>query len=308
LRVGTFQYAASTQDLDLLRRLADYAIARHHPDVREADNPYLAFYEKVLDAQASLIAQWMNIGFIHGVMNTDNVTVSGETIDYGPCAFMDTFDPNTVFSSIDHGGRYAYGNQPMIGQWNMARFAEAIAPLVDSDPEKSVPLLVDVLKTFPDRYDTYWTAGLRAKLGLSSARPDDAELFVDLLKAMHDNRVDFTMFFRQLADVLRGNREPLRALDNWIDRWLERVTADGDDLAEIAARMDRVNPVYVPRNHLVEEALAAGSEGNLSPLRTLLEVLSDPYTPRTALLIDGTDRYASPAPDGNTGYVTYCGT
>jgi uncharacterized protein YdiU (UPF0061 family) len=308
VRVGTFQYAASTQDLDLLRRLADYAIARHHPEVRDVENTYLAFYEKVLDAQASLIAQWMNIGFIHGVMNTDNVTISGETIDYGPCAFMDTFDPNTVFSSIDHGGRYAYGNQPMIGQWNMARFAEAIAPLVDPDPEKSVPLLVDVLKTFPDRYDTYWTAGLRAKLGLSTARPDDAELFVDLLKALHEHRVDFTVFFRQLADVLRGRREPLRALDAWIDRWLERVTADGDDLEAIAAGMDRVNPVYVPRNHLVEEALAAGSEGDLSPLRTLLEVLSDPYTPRADLLIDGADRYASPAPDGTTGYVTYCGT
>jgi uncharacterized protein YdiU (UPF0061 family) len=145
-------------------------------------------------------------------------------------------------------------------------------------------------------------------LGLSSPRPDDAELFVDLLKAMHELRVDFTMFFRRLADVLRGRREPLRALDTWIDRWLERVTADGDDLEAIATGMDRVNPVYVPRNHLVEEALAAGSEGDLSPLRTLLEVLRDPYTPRAALLVDGVDRFASPTPDGNTGYVTYCGT
>lgn len=313
IRVGTFQYAASTQDLDLLRRLADYAIDRHYPHARESANPYLAFYEAVVDAQASLIASWMNVGFIHGVMNTDNVTVSGETIDYGPCAFMDRFDPNTVFSSIDHGGRYAYGNQPMIGQWNMARFAEAIAPLVDADPEKSVPLLVDVLKTFPDRYDAFWTAGLRAKLGLSTSRADDTELFVDLLKALEEDRVDFTTFFRQLADVLRGRREPSRVLDSWIDRWVERVTADGDDLAAIAAGMDRVNPVYVPRNHLVEEALAVGSEGDLSPMRTLLEVLSDPYTARPELVVDGVDRYAEPAPvDPNTGapapYVTYCGT
>ena len=303
LRVGTFQYAASTQDLDLLRRLADYAIARHYPEAHDSDNPYLAFYEKVLEAQASLIARWMNIGFIHGVMNTDNVTISGETIDFGPCAFMDRFDPDTVFSSIDHGGRYAYGNQPMIGQWNMARFAEAIAPLVDPDPEKSVPLLVDVLKTFPDRYDAHWTAGMRAKLGLSTVRPDDAELLVDLLKALHENRVDFTGFFRGLAGVLRGNREPWRVLDGWVDRWLERVTADADDLGAIAEGMDRVNPVYVPRNHLVEEALAAGSDGDLSPLRTLLEVLGDPYTPRA-----GFERYADPADDDSAPYVTYCGT
>ena len=176
----------------------------------DADNPYLAFYESVLDAQASLVARWMNLGFIHGVMNTDNVTISGETIDYGPCAFMDRFDPKTVFSSIDHGGRYAYGNQPMIGQWNMARFAEAIAPLVDSDPEVSVPQLVDVLKTFPDRYDSYWKAGLRTKLGLTSERADDDEMFVDLLKSMEENHVDFTSFFRRLAMQLVVTERVLR--------------------------------------------------------------------------------------------------
>lgn len=310
LRVGTFQYAASTQDLDLLRRLADHAITRHYPEVRRADDSYLAFYESVVEAQASLIARWMNIGFVHGVMNTDNVTISGETIDYGPCAFMDVFDPDTVFSSIDHGGRYAYGNQPMIGQWNMARFAEAIAPLVDPDPEKSVPALVDVLKTFPDRYDAHWTTGLRAKLGLSSVRPDDSELFVDLLNTMRENRVDFTTFFRRLADVARGERLALHltsstpgALDTWVSRWLERVTAENRPLTEVGAEMDRVNPVYVPRNHLVEEALAAGSEGDLTNLRTLLEVLADPYTARAGL-----DRYASPAPSDAGPYVTYCGT
>ena len=303
LRVGTFQYAASTQDLDLLRRLADYAIDRHYPSAREASNPYLAFYESVLDAQASLIAHWMNVGFIHGVMNTDNVTISGETIDYGPCAFMDRFDPATVFSSIDHGGRYAYGNQPMIGQWNMARFAEAIAPLVDADPETSVPLLVDVLKTFPDRYDSYWKVGLRTKLGLTGERPDDDELFVDLLKSLEANQVDFTSFFRRLADAARGDRSGVAELSPWVDRWLERVTAESDDLVTVAAAMDAVNPVYVPRNHLVEEALAAGVDGDLSVLRTLLEVLADPYTERPGL-----ERFAEPAPADGARYVTYCGT
>jgi len=313
LRVGTFQYAASTKDVDLLRRLADYAIQRHYPSALDAENPYLAFYESVLDAQASLVARWMNIGFIHGVMNTDNVTISGETIDYGPCAFMDRFDPATVFSSIDHGGRYAYGNQPMIGQWNMARFAEAIASLVDPDPETSVPQLVEVLKTFPDRYDLYWTAGLRAKLGLVHERPDDSDLFVDLLKEMEANRVDFTSFFRRLADAARGDRSGVQSMSEWVDRWVERVTADSDDLVAVASAMDAVNPVYVPRNHLVEEALAAGSEGDLSVLRTLLEVLAHPFTERPDLMVDGVDRYADPAPlDPTTGapapYVTYCGT
>lgn len=313
LRVGTFQYAASTQDADLLRRLADYAIRRHYPSALGAENPYLAFYESVLDTQASLVARWMNVGFIHGVMNTDNVTISGETIDYGPCAFMDRFDPATVFSSIDHGGRYAYGNQPMIGQWNMARFAEAIATLVDPDPETSVPQLVEVLKTFPDRYDSYWTAGLRAKLGLVNQRPDDSDLFVDLLKEMEGNRVDFTSFFRRLADAARGDRSGVQSMSEWVDRWLERVTADSDDLVAVARAMDAVNPVYVPRNHLVEEALAAGSEGDLSVLRTLLEVLAHPFTARPELMVDGVDRYADPAPlDPRTGapapYVTYCGT
>ena len=303
LRVGTFQYVASTKDVDLLRRLADYAIDRHYPTAVDAANPYLAFYGSVLDAQASLIAGWMNVGFIHGVMNTDNVTISGETIDYGPCAFMDRFDPATVFSSIDHSGRYAYANQPMIGQWNMARFAEAIAPLVDVDPETSVPLLVEVLTSFPERYDRYWAAGLRRKLGLSSERPDDSELFVDLLRALETHHVDFTSFFRRLADVLRGDRSGVEAMTEWVDRWIERVTADSDDLVAVATAMDSVNPVYVPRNHLVEEALAAGSEGDLSVMRTLLEVLSDPYTVRAGL-----DRYASAAPADAAPYVTYCGT
>ncbi|MGA0367536.1 MAG: protein adenylyltransferase SelO family protein, partial [Ilumatobacteraceae bacterium] len=303
LRVGTFQFAASTQDLDLLRRLADYAILRHYPSARDADNPYLAFYESVLDAQASLVARWMNLGFIHGVMNTDNVTISGETIDYGPCAFMDRFDPKTVFSSIDHGGRYAYGNQPMIGQWNMARFAEAIAPLIDSDPEVSVPQLVDVLKTFPDRYDSYWKSGLRTKLGLTSERADDDEMFVDLLKSMEENHVDFTSFFRRLADAARGDRAGVASMSAWVDRWLERVTAESDDLIATATAMDRVNPAYVPRNHLVEEALAAGSEGDLSVLRTLLEALTHPFAERP-----GFDRFAEPAPADGAPYVTYCGT
>ena len=308
LRVGTFQYAATLHDRDLLRRLADYAIARHYPEAAESAHPYLDFYERVLDTQASLIARWMNIGFIHGVMNTDNMTISGETIDYGPCAFMDTFNPETVFSSIDHQGRYAYGNQPMIGQWNLARLAEAIVYLFDDDTDEAVRLATDVLVSFTDRFHRYWLAGMRAKLGLVDEHASDLDLVNDLLALLHATRVDFTSFYRALAQSLRGDSSRLDALFpdrmgllTWMPRWRTRV---GSDLATAASRMDAVNPVYVPRNHLVEEALAAGAQGDLSVMSALLEVLSDPFTERT-----GWERYAEPAPVEYTeGYATFCGT
>ncbi|MBU3689884.1 MAG: hypothetical protein B7C54_05410 [Acidimicrobiales bacterium mtb01] len=308
LRVGTFQFAATTHDNDLLKRLADYAIARHYPEVAGADNPYLSFYERVVDAQAALIARWMNLGFIHGVMNTDNMTISGETIDYGPCAFMDAFNPETVFSSIDHQGRYAYGNQPMIGQWNLARLAEAIVTLFDDDTDTAVKLATDVLVSFTERFHTYWLAGMRAKLGFDGVAEGDVEIVNDLLALLHSERVDFTSFFRTLSRSLRGDSSRLDALFAnrmgllaWMPRWRSRLGADD---AAVAERMDAVNPMYVPRNHLVEEALAAGTHGDLSVMSNLLEVLSDPYSERAGL-----ERWAEPAPIEYTeGYATFCGT
>ncbi len=305
IRVGTFQYAAAHGDTALLRRLADYSIARHHPEAAGADSPYLAFYERVLDAQASLVAQWMLVGFIHGVMNTDNMAISGETIDYGPCAFMDAFDPETVFSSIDHGGRYQYGNQPIVAQWNLARLAECLVPLLDEDKEAAIAAATEALGTFPGRYQAYWSEGMRVKLGLPEG--DHAALVDDLPALLHPARVDFTSFFRSLSSVVRGDASRARALftepsefDAWSERWLARLGPDRDAIADA---MDRANPVYIPRNHLVEEALAAATSGDLAPFERLVEVLEAPFHERPGL-----ERYAEPAPESYASYQTFCGT
>lgn len=304
LRVGSFQYARATDDLDLLRRLADHAIARHHPAAAQADNPYLALFDAVAAAQASLVAQWMCVGFVHGVMNTDNVTISGESIDYGPCAFLDVFEPTTVFSSIDEGGRYAFGNQPPITEWNLARLAEALLPLIDDDQETAVALAVEGLGRFRDRYAEAWRAGTRAKLGLPAGLDDTvATALVDeVYELMRANHVDHTGFFRALGAAARGDAEPVRGLVldlAGIDAWLERWLAVSPD----AETMDRVNPVYVPRNHLVEEALAAATAGDLAPLASLLAAVRAPYDERAGL-----ERYAEPAPDSFGDYQTFCGT
>ncbi|WP_433730475.1 protein adenylyltransferase SelO [Actinoplanes sp. CA-051413] len=304
LRVGTFQFARATGDAELLRRLADHAIARHHPHAAEAEQPYLALFEAVVAAQAALVAQWMLVGFVHGVMNTDNMTISGETIDYGPCAFMEAFDPATVYSSIDQGGRYAYGNQPAIAEWNLARLAEALLPLLHDDQEQAVALAVESLGGFRPAYNVAWSAGMRAKLGL----PDGVDATVvsplvdDLLALLHEDHVDFTSFFRTLAGAARGDAEPARrlfidlaAVDAWVARW----RALGPD----ADAMQRVNPVYIPRNHLVEEALAAATDGDLDPLERLVAAVSEPYDERPGL-----ERYAAPAPQDFGAYQTFCGT
>lgn len=247
LRVGSFQYARATDDVDLLRRLADVAIARHHPAAADAANPYLALFEAVLAVQASLVARWMLVGFVHGVMNTDNMTISGETIDYGPCAFMEAYDPDTSFSSIDEGGRYRYGYQPLAAEWNLARLAEALLPLIDEDPDRAVALAVESLKTFRPRYDAALADGMRAKLGLPAGADDAvvADLVTDLLALLQAGHVDWTSFFRRLADAARGDAEPVRllvldlaGLDGWLERW-RALSPDG-------AAMDRVNPVYIP--------------------------------------------------------------
>jgi uncharacterized protein YdiU (UPF0061 family) len=304
LRVGSFQYARATGDVDLLRRLADHAITRHHAGAAQAERPYLALFEAVVAAQASLVARWMLVGFVHGVMNTDNMTISGETIDYGPCAFMEAFDPATVYSSIDHGGRYAYGNQPIVAEWNLARLAEALLPLLHDDQEQAVALAVESLGAFRPQYDAAWSAGMRAKLGLPDRLDDTviSPLVDELLALLQKDHVDHTSFFRHLGAAAHGDAEPARrlfldlaAFDRWVERWRA--------LAPDADGMDRVNPVYIPRNHLVEEALAAATDGNLDPLDRLLGAIATPYDERPGL-----ERYAAPAPKGFGAYRTFCGT
>ena len=298
LRVGTFEYAARHEDAGLVRRLADYAIARHHPDAAQAANPYLALLERVAEAQASLVAQWMLAGFIHGVMNTDNMTISGETIDYGPCAFMDVYDPATVFSSIDVGGRYAYGNQPGIAQWNLARLAETLLPLVDADTDAAVAAVTEELQTFPQRFAAHWRRGMRAKLGLAGDA-DDA-LIDDALALLHAQRADYTSFFRSLSASLGGDVLPA-GFDAWVERWRGQLAGEPQAVADA---MDRVNPVYIPRNHRVEEALAAATAGDLGPFERLVEVVRRPFDERPGL-----EEYAEPAPPAFCGsYRTFCGT
>ena len=304
LRVGSFQYASATGDVELLRRLADHAIARHHPQAADAENPYLALFEAVVRVQASLVAQWMLVGFVHGVMNTDNVTISGETIDYGPCAFMEAFDPATVFSSIDTTGRYAYGNQPVLAEWDLARLAEALLPLIHEDQDEAVPLAVASLGRFRSEYNATWLAGTAAKLGLADtlSHEEVRPLVDDLLGLMQSGHVDHTVFWRGLGAAARGDTEPVRGLfldlvafDAWTDRW--RALDPDSDL------MDRVNPAYVPRNHLVEEALSAATAGDLEPLHGLLEAVTDPFNERLGL-----ERYAESAPVDFGAYRTFCGT
>ncbi|TVY00775.1 YdiU family protein [Mycolicibacterium porcinum] len=301
LRVGSFQYASAqaqaSGDLGLLRRLADHAIARHHPGAAHTANPYLALYEAVISAQAALLAQWMLIGFVHGVMNTDNMTISGETIDYGPCAFMESFDPATVFSSIDHGGRYAYGNQPTVAAWNLARFAESLLPQLADEGEHAVELATQALHGFGPQFDAAWSAGMRAKLGLPADTDDEMAraLVNDLLALLQQNRTDYTSFFRDLSRTARGEGNLPAGFDEWLARW----HALGPD----AVAMDRMNPLYIPRNHLVEEALEAAMNDDQEPVRRLMHAVAAPYDERPGL-----ERYAAPAPPDFGAYRTFCGT
>jgi uncharacterized protein YdiU (UPF0061 family) len=298
LRVGTFQYAAASGGRDRLRALADYAIARHHPEAAGAANRYLDLFRRVAGAQASLVAQWMLAGFVHGVMNTDNTTISGETIDYGPCAFMDAYDPATVFSSIDHGGRYAYGNQPAIMQWNLARLAETLLPLIDEDSQAAAEAATEILNGFTGACQRHWDEGMAAKLGLAAPDP---ELVKDLLELMRAQKVDFTGFFRALpAGAARAMFEEPEPFDVWAARHAAALPADR---AAVAAAMDLVNPAYIPRNHRVEEVLAQAALGEMGPFRRLLDAVSRPFQERPGL-----EDYAGPAPAGSAPHVTYCGT
>ena len=310
LRVGTFEYSARAGDNDAFKKLVDYSIDRHYRQVLDAEQPYLAFFEAVLDKQAGLIAQWMLFGFIHGVMNTDNVTISGEGIDYGPCAFMDRYDPATVFSSIDHAGRYAYGNQPHITTWNLTRLAETLVSLVNEDFDVAAEALTSALNGFDDRYRSHWVAGMRAKLGIVVAEDSDGDFFDELLSLMQTSQLDYTSTFRSLAALLREQAaEPVFGAENliaahWVTRWRSRLAAQGTELSQAADLMDAANPVYIPRNHLVDQALNAATKGDMVPFQELLRVVTDPFVER-----DGLERFAKPAPDGfENGFKTFCGT
>jgi uncharacterized protein YdiU (UPF0061 family) len=316
IRVGTFEYFAARRDTEGTRTLADYAIARHYPEVVHGTRPYRAFLESVIGRQAHLVAQWMLLGFIHGVMNTDNTSVSGETIDYGPCAFMEAYDSGTVFSSIDSQGRYAYGNQPRIALWNLTRLAESLLPLLEQEEgseEAAVASAQEPLNAFASKYETAHIAGLRRKLGLFTERDGDLAMAQDLLERMAVNRADFTLTFRRLCGAAAGMEgdagvrtlfaDPA-AYDTWAAVWRQRLNEEPVSPQERAAAMEKVNPAIIPRNHLVEIALSAAVERqDYHPFEELLDVVSRPYEEGPGL-----ERYATPAGPEESVRWTFCGT
>ncbi|WP_275285841.1 protein adenylyltransferase SelO [Halomonas elongata] len=315
LRVGTFQYFAARGDTEAVRLLADEAIARHYPHLADRTDDgerYLALLDAVAERQAELVARWMGVGFIHGVMNTDNTAISGETIDYGPCAFMDTFDPRTVYSSIDEQGRYAYVNQPVIIQWNLARFAETLVPLIDSDGERAVERATPIIRDVSERFEARWREVMRAKLGLATEEDGDGELAQALLDAMRTGRADFHLAFRHLADAVESQAEAPRLLEifetteeleTWLPRWHERLGRESVSNDEIVTRLNAANPAVVPRNHRVAEAIAAAEEDDFGPFEALLAVITDPYTtPDTEV------DYTRPPRDEEKVLRTFCGT
>jgi uncharacterized protein YdiU (UPF0061 family) len=313
VRVGTFEYFAGRRDVDGIRDLLSYVISRHYPNLRDADVPALALLKAVSARQAALISQWMCVGFIHGVMNTDNMTISGETIDYGPCAFMDQYNPRTVFSSIDHNGRYAYANQPVIAQWNLARLADTLIPLIDTSTEKAVQLATEVIQNFMEGFDAQFLEGMRKKIGLTSREDGDTELIRRLLSAMHGAAADFTLTFRKLSvsaetpegdDALRQLFSSAADLDDWLRDWRERLKRDPQTAAERAANMRQANPAYIPRNHRVEAALNAASErADLEPFSRLLAILQNPFEEQPDAV-----GYELPATPEERVLHTFCGT
>jgi uncharacterized protein YdiU (UPF0061 family) len=312
LRVGTFQFFAARQDTEKVRQLADYAIKRHYSEFENSENKYLELLKAVMKRQAQLVAKWMSVGFVHGVMNTDNMTISGETIDYGPCAFIDHYKPDAVFSSIDEQGRYAFGNQPNIAQWNLARFTETLIKLIDpDDSDQAIKLATDALNEFPLMYQDYWFEEMRLKLGLRKVMDRDLDLVNELYQAMDGQSVDHTKLFRSLADALRSDEKALfelfddvTAFKLWFEKWKKKLAHNKNDLNDIASDMDKVNPLYIPRNHIVEEALQEASKNaDYAPFKKLLDVLMKPYEKR-----DGLEKYEEPAPKDTGPYVTFCGT
>jgi protein adenylyltransferase len=313
IRIGTFQYFAARGDIEAVERLSGYVIDRHFPEARNSERPFLTLLQIVVERQALLVARWMHVGFIHGVMNTDNTALSGETIDFGPCAFIDSYDPATTFSAIDELGRYAYGNQSTIAQWNLARFAETLLPLLDPNLERAVELAEEAISTFTIRFQEHWLAGMRDKLGLSSNEEEDLELVHALLRAMHENAADFTMTFRRLCDAAMDEKADanVRALfanpaayDSWAAKWRSRLAAERLEPDARAQAMRSVNPAFIPRNHRVERALDSAIEyGDFSPFAELLTVLLRPYEDQTVF-----SDYANPPHANERVFRTFCGT
>jgi uncharacterized protein YdiU (UPF0061 family) len=313
IRVGTFQFFASRGDVEGLRLLADHVIARHYPAAASAEKPYQALLSAVIQAQAELIAQWLLIGFIHGVMNTDNMSVAGETIDYGPCAFMDEYDPRAVWSSIDRQGRYAYGNQPAIAQWNLTRLAECLLPLFSDDTDRAVTEAEEALDAFPALFEKAYQAGLSRKLGLATEQEEDVALGRDLLKAMAASRADFTLTFRRLSEAAAGPEHDaaIRELfakpseyDEWAVRWRARLAQESTDAEARRDAMRAVNPAYIPRNHRVEAVIRAAEDKNdFGPFEELLTVLSKPFEDQPAFA-----HYADPPKEHERVHATFCGT
>jgi uncharacterized protein YdiU (UPF0061 family) len=305
IRVGTFQYLAARRDTVNLRLLADYAISRHFPELADRAQKYVEFFRSVVDRQAALIAKWQLVGFIHGVMNTDNMAISGETIDYGPCAFMNAYRQSTVFSSIDHGGRYAYGNQPAIAQWNLTRLAETLLPLFDSEQEKAVAIATEVLNEFPERFGGHWIGGMRKKLGLQTAEDGDDELIRTLLEWMESSKVDFTNTFRDFSTgrPLKAGQYQDPRFRAWRSQWCDRLRREGRPDAIVRAEMQSANPAVIPRNHRVEEALTAAEEqGDLTVLQRLLAALARPFEEKADSV------YYREPPQNDRCYKTFCGT
>jgi uncharacterized protein YdiU (UPF0061 family) len=304
LRFGTFQFAAKWGTVENLQALADYALERHFPHIEKNEKKYLSLLQEVIKRHATLVAKWQLIGFIHGVMNTDNMTISGETIDYGPCAFMDTYDPETVFSSIDVQGRYAYQNQPGITGWNLARFAEALLPLLDQDIEKAVKIAQSAVTEFPKFYRENWLAGMQAKLGLFNEEKEDEALFQDLLTIMKTYKADYTNTFRALTAEKLENSDLFESKEfaQWHELWQKRLGRQKQSKAESQELMKNNNPAVIPRNHRVEEALDAAQKEDYSVMEILLEVLSSPYESPVQ------PEYCTPSAPSNQPYQTYCGT
>jgi uncharacterized protein YdiU (UPF0061 family) len=303
LRIGTFEYCAARGDHEALTLLVAYALARHYPALHGSPTPALALLGAVCEAHAALVARWMQVGFIHGVMNTDNMAIAGETLDYGPCAFLDTYDPATVFSSIDQQGRYAFGNQPRIAHWNLARLAETLVPLLDANPEKALALAADTVNQFPARYERAWRAGMRRKLGLMCELPEDADLIDTLLALMHAHAADYTNTFRQLCAVAEGGAAPA-GYEAWVTRWRTRLGHEAHTRQAAATLMRAHNPAVIPRNHRVEAVLdAAVHQGDCAPLEAFLAVLATPFA-----LAPHQEAYSVPPAPSERVYQTFCGT